>query len=86
MTELVNLVVYHCILFYIGIAGGNVCLRLIIVVVGHEIFYCIFGEKLLKLAAKLCRKGFIVGKYQRRLIYTRNGICHSKRLTTTGNT
>ena len=51
VTELVYLVVDESVLFDIYILAGHVCLGLIVVVVGNEIFDRVFGEKLAEFGA-----------------------------------
>ena len=41
------------ILFNKGIRVGDICLRLVVVVVGHEVFHRVVGEELLELLAQL---------------------------------
>ena len=43
---------------------GDVCFRLIVVVVTDKILNSIVGEKLLKLGAELCRKRLVVREHQ----------------------
>ena len=83
MPEFVYFIIYSAVLFYISIRVGNVCLRLIVIVIRHKVFYRIVGEKLLKLAAKLCRKSFVVRKHQGRSLRSFYYISHSKCFTRT---
>ena len=80
VTESVDLIVDRGILFNIKVFAGDICLRLIIIVIGHEIFYGIIGEKFTEFRAKLCRKRFIVRKHERRTVAFCDNICHSEGL------
>ena len=42
------------------IAAGHIGFGLVIVVVGDEIFHCVFGEKFAHFGVKLGGKGFVV--------------------------
>jgi hypothetical protein len=67
-AQLVQLLVDGRFLFDIKVAGGNVGLRLVVVVVTHEVFDGIVGKELLELVIELGGEGFIVGQNQRRAI------------------
>ena len=85
MAQLINFIIDRGILFDIGIRTGYIRLRLIIVIIADEILHRIFGEKLLQLVIKLCRKGFIVRNDQGRLLDFLNDICHGKGFARTCN-
>ena len=61
MAKLVNLIIDRAVLLDIGIAGGNIGLRLVIIIVGDKVFYGIVREKLLKLTVELTGQGLVVG-------------------------
>ena len=44
----------------LSICRRNVSLRLIIIVVRHEVLYCVVREELLELAVELCRESLVV--------------------------
>ena len=58
--QLINLIVPRRVLRNIRIRRRHVSLRLVVVVVGDKIFYCILREEFLKLTVQLCCKCFIV--------------------------
>ncbi len=78
MTELIDFIVYSGILFNIGIGCRDICLGLVVIVIGDEIFHCIFGEKLFKFRAQLRRERFVVGQHQRWTVHFGNDIRHGK--------
>ena len=61
VAQLVNLIVDGGVLLDVGVGGGDVCLGLVVVVVGDKILHGVLREELLKLAVELCCQGFIVG-------------------------
>ena len=85
VTQLINLIVDVRILFNVRIRRRHISLRLVIIVIGHKIFYRILREKFFKLTIKLGRKCLIMCNNQRRLIQCGNNIRHRKGLTGTGN-
>ena len=85
MAELIYLVINGAVLFDINVLARHIGFRLIIVIVGHEIFHGIVRKKLLELRAKLSGKYLIMGKHQRRTVYPSNNVCHSKGLAGTCN-
>ena len=78
MPQLIDLVIDGSIFFDIGIGRGDICLRLIVVIIAHEIAHIVFREKGLELAGKLRRKGLVMGNHERRPLHLfddlRNGI------------
>ena len=66
MAQPVDLLINGGVLFNIGVRMGNVCLGLIVVVVGNEIFHNIVWKKLPELRAQLGRQGLIVSQHQGR--------------------
>ena len=60
-AKLIDLIVDRGILCYISIRGRHIGLRLVIVIIGHKIFYRIFREKFLELAIELPGQSLIVG-------------------------
>ena len=79
MAQFIDLVVDGKVFFDIGIGGGNVAFRLIIIVIRNEIFHAVFGEKFAEFVAKLRGKRFIVRDYQRGTIDVFDDVCHRKR-------
>ena len=85
VAQTVNLVVDGGILLNIGVRRGNIRLRLIIIVVGYEIFYRILGKKFAQLGAELCGQRFIVREHQRRPLGLLDDVRHGECLARTGN-
>ena len=83
MTELVNLVIDRAILFDISIAGRNIGLGLVVIIVGNEVFHRVIGEKLLELTIKLAGQRFIMGDNQCRLVDLSDNLTHGIGLTST---
>ena len=76
MAQLINFIIDRGILFDIGIRTWYIRFGLIIIIIADEILHRIFGEELLQLVIKLCRKGFIMRNDQSRLLDFLNDICH----------
>ena len=68
MTQAVNFIIDGGILLDIGVGRGDIRLRLVIIVVGYEIFYRILRKKFAQLGAELCGQRFIVREHQRRAL------------------
>ena len=85
MSELIYLVINGAVLFDINVLARHIGFRLIIVIVGHEIFHGIVRKKLLELRTKLSGKYLIMGKHERWTVYPSNNVCHSKGLAGTSN-
>ena len=79
MAELVDLIVDGRVLFDINILPRHVCLRLIIVVVRHEILYGVLGEEGTKLHAELRGEGLVMCQHQCRTIHPCDDVRHGKR-------
>ena len=86
MAEHIDLLVYHSVLFNINVLAGDIGLRLVVIVVGNEVFHRILGEKCTQLCAELGGEGLVVSKNQGGSIQVGNNVCHSKGFTRTGNT
>ena len=86
VAQFVYLVVYGSVLLDINVLAGHVRFRLIIIVVGNEVFNCIVREEFPKFRAKLCGKGLVMCKHQSGSVYIGYDVSHSKGLTTTRNT
>ena len=68
VAQPVDLLVDGGILFDVGIAGGDVGLGLVVVVIADEIFHRAVREKGAQLAAQLGGQRFVVGQHQRGLL------------------
>ena len=60
---------------------GDIGLRLVVIVIGHEILHGVVGKKLLELRAELGRQGLVVGQYQRRPLDSLDDLGHGKGLS-----
>ena len=79
-TQLVELLVDGGFLLDEQVARRNVGLRLVVVVVGHEILNGIVGEELFELVVELGSQGFVVGKNESRSIRLSDNRGHRERL------
>ena len=61
MPEFFYLCIDVRILFYICVSRSHVCLRLVVVVVGNEVFHCVLRKKLLELAVQLSCQRLVMG-------------------------
>ena len=85
MAQAVNFIIDGGILLNIGVGRGDIRLRLVIIVVGYEIFYRILGKKFAQLGAELCGQRFIVREHQRRALGLLDDVRHGERLARAGN-
>ena len=85
MAQTVNFIIDGGILLNIGVGRGDIRLRLVIIVVGYEIFYRILGKKFAQLGAELCGQRFIVREHQRRALGLLDDVRHGERLARAGN-
>ena len=67
-TKLVELIVDGGFFFDVDVAGGNVGFRLVVVVVGDEIFDRVLREEMLELVIELGGESFVVGHDQGRAV------------------
>ena len=85
MTHLVDGIVDGRILFNIGIGLGDIGLRLVIIVIGDEIFDGIAGEKLPELRKQLGGQGLVRGDDPGRTLHPFTDTSHGKGLARAGN-
>ncbi len=71
--------------FNIGVGLGNVCLRLVVVVVGDKVMDGVFRKKFFKFACQLCGKCFIMGDDKSWLLQCLDNMRHGKRFAGAGN-
>ena len=64
VAQALDLVVDGGVLFDEGVRVGDIGLRLIVVVVGHEVFHGVFREEGPELLTQLGCQGFVVGQHQ----------------------
>ena len=85
MAELFDFLIDIGILFDIRVGGGNISLRLVIIVIGDKIFYSVMRKKFFKFPVKLGCQRFIVRDDQRRFLYTFYDVGHRKSLSRSRN-
>ena len=85
MAQALDLVVDGAVLFNIGVGVGDIRLRLVIVIIGHEVFHRVFGEKLLELRAQLGSQRLVVGQHQRGAVDPLDDRGHGKGLAAAGH-
>ena len=86
MTHSIDLFINRGFFFDIGIGAGNIRFRLVVVVVGNEIFDGIIGKKSLHLTIELCGKRLIGSKDERRSLDLCDDMSHGKGFTRPCNT
>ena len=84
-AQLVDLVVDHGVLGDIGVALGNIGLRLVVVVVGDKVLDRVLGKKFLHLAVELAGQGLVVGNDQGGLVEGLDDIGHGEGLAGSGH-
>ena len=85
MAQPVDLLVDAGVLLNEGVRVGDICLRLIIVVVGDEILDSIVREKLLELRTELGGQRFVVRQHQRRTLHPFDDLGHGEGLAAAGD-
>ena len=86
VPQLVELLVDGGVLFNKGVGRGNIGLRLIVVIVGDEIFHRIVRKKLAEFAAELGCQRLVVGKHQGGPAHLFDDVCHGVGLSGAGHT
>ena len=81
----VDLVVHRGVLFDEGVRVGDIGLRLIVVVIGHEILHRIVREELLKLRAQLGGQGLVVGQHQGGTLHRFDDLGHGEGFARAGD-
>ena len=84
MPQAFDLIIDRGILFDIGVGGGNVRFRLVVVIVRDKILHCIVWEKLPEFAAELCGQRLVMGQHQSGTVHPRNDIRHCEGLARPG--
>ena len=85
VAQALDLVVDGGILFDIRVRLGDIRLRLVIVVVGNEVFHGVFREKLAEFRAQLRSQRLVVREDQRGPVDVGDDIRHGERLAGTGH-
>ncbi len=83
--QLIELVVDRRFLLDVDVAGGNVRLGLVIVVIGDEVFDRVVREKRLELVIELGRQRLVVRQDERRTVQVLDDLGHRKRLARAGD-
>ena len=84
VAHLVDLLVDVGILGDVGVGARDVCLGLVVVVVGDEVLDGAAGKEFAKLRHQLCRKRAVRRQHQRRPLMARDDIRHGERLARPG--
>ena len=63
VAQAVNLLVDGGVLFNVGIGGGDVGFRLVVIVIAYKVLHRALRKEGAQLAAKLGRQGFVVGQH-----------------------
>ena len=79
-AQLVDLIIDGRVLGDIGIAGGHIGLRLIVIIIGNKIFHGVLRKELLHLPVELAGQGLVMGDDQGRLVQGRDDIGHREGL------
>ena len=82
--ELVNLVIDAQVLFYIGVGDGNIGLRLIVVIIGDEVFHGVFRKEGLEFTVKLGGQRLVVAQDKGRALQPLDDVGHGERFPGTG--
>ena len=85
VAHAVDLIVDGAVLLDEGVRGGNVGLRLVVVVVGHEVAHGVVREELLKFARQLGRQRLVVGDHQRGPVGLGDDVGHGEGLARAGD-
>lgn len=85
MAQALDLVVDGGVLFDEGVRVGDVRLRLVIVVVRHEVFHGVFREEGPELLTQLGCQGFVVGQHQGGPLDPLDDLGHGIGLAAAGN-
>ena len=81
----VYLLVGRGILFNVGVGVGNICLRLVVVVVADEILHGVVGKELAEFLTQLGGQRLVVRQHQRRAVHPFDDLRHREGLAAAGN-
>ena len=76
MAQAVYLFVDVRLFLNVDIRLRDVCLRLVVVVVGDEVLHRVVREVFLKLSCQLGRERLVVRDYKRRALHLLDDLCH----------
>lgn len=85
VAQLVDLVVDGGVLLNIRVSRWNVGLRLVVIIIGNEIFNGVFGKEFLELRAELGGQRLVVGQHKGRPVDARDDVGHGEGLARTGD-
>ena len=85
VAQPLDLVVDGAVLFDVGVGGGDVGLRLVVVVVADEIFHRVFGKKLAEFTVELSGQSFVGRENQGRSVAARDHVRHRECFARTGD-
>ena len=68
VAQLVYLFVYVGVFLDVKVALGQICFRLVVIVVRHEVLDRVVREEVLELLVKLCGQGLVMGQHQGRAL------------------
>ena len=85
VAQALDLVIDGGVLFNIRVRVGDVCLRLIVIIVGNEVFHRVFREKLPEFRTKLGGERFVVRQHQRRTVQLLDHGSHGEGLAGAGD-
>ena len=80
MSQLVDIVVDGRILFDVGVRGGHIGFRLIVIVIADEVFHGIAWKERAEFAVQLGGKGLVGGQHQRRTVAAGDEVGHGEGL------
>jgi hypothetical protein len=84
VAQLVEVVVDRRVLLDVGVGGGEIRLRLVVVVVGDEVLDGVLGEELAELVAELGRQRLVVRDHERGPLHALDDPGHRERLARAG--
>ena len=84
-AHLLDVFVDGGVFFDEGVGGGDVGFRLVVVVVGDEVFHRVVREKFAHFAVKLRGEGLVRRENQRRTLRTRDDVRHGEGFAGAGN-
>ena len=84
VAQAVDLLVDRRVLLDVEVAAGDVCLGLVVVVVGDEVLDRVVGEERAELVAQLRGERLVVGDHERRPLHRLDHAGHRHRLAGAG--
>jgi hypothetical protein len=84
MAHLIDVVIDERVFLDIGVAGWDIGLWLVVIVITHKKFDCILREKLLEFTVELGRQGLVMGDDQGGSLDPLNHVGHGESLSRAG--